>query len=568
MILQKLRFKNFFSAGNAFVEFDLRKYPTAVISGKNGLGKSTVLSAITFGLFGKTIKQVSKPQIVNSINGKNCLVEIELSINSDNYLIKRGIKPNLFEIYKNSELVDQTSVNDYQDYLEENILGCSFRTFLQTSVISIENYKPFMSLTKAERRDFIEDILDIKVFTVMNQLVKAKIVKNKDELKLINLSLQSSKEKILLLKSHIDTLESLQKNSIQDMNKRLQEAQENSSEAHQVIQDVTILLDENNTELKTLKSKKQEKTSIESKINELKSSIRQVENQLIYLEENTNCPTCKKPFDSEESKVKLREKHSSLLEQKEPILEELKQYDGIDEQIYSLMEIISELTNKISNSNTIISSANKTILSIEKEKLRLENSEDILEQKNVMKELAKSAMALKEKQTEINTEQDYNLVMLELFKDSGIKSKIVEQYIPVINTLVNQYLDKLDFFVSFNLDSEFNEIIKSRHRDNFTYSSFSAGEKQRIDSALLFTFRQLAKMKNSFSCNLLALDELLDSSTDSDGIDLIMNILNDKEFAESNILVISHANKERFEDSFEGCYNVYKRDGFTEISEE
>ena len=567
MILQTIKFKNFFSSGNSFVELDLRKYKTAILAGTNGMGKSSLLSAITFGLFGKTIKQVTKNQIINSINGKNCIVEIDLMVGNDLYLIRRGIKPNIFEIMKNGVLIDQTDVNDYQDYLEENILKCTFRTFLQTSVISIENYKPFMSLSKAERRDFIEDILDIKVFTFMNQLIKSKITKNKDELKLVSLSMQSVKDKIKLLKYHIESLERIQINSDTELDNRINDSINTLTQANLVIRNSNLEIKEYTENLVELKKLQKEKSSIESKLTETKTSIKHLEKELAYLEENTHCPTCKQEFDSSSTKQVKKTRYEILNREKEELLNNISKYDGVEENYSTCVENISRINSIISAHNSIVSMSNKNILEAEKEKQNNNTNIDIQSQKDSLKELGKEGLVLSERQTTINTEQDYNSVMLELFKDSGIKSKIVDQYIPVINSLVNQYLDKLDFFVSFNLDSEFNEIIKSRHRDDFTYSSFSAGEKQRIDAALLFTFRQLAKTKNSFSCNLLALDELLDASLDSTGIELMMNILSGEEFSESNILVISHGNKEKFEDVFEGCYNVTKRDGFTQISD-
>lgn len=570
MILHKVRGKNFFSFGNAFTEFDIQKYNKSVLSGKNGEGKSSIPNMVTFALYGKPIKNVTKTQIINSINNKNCLVEIELSIGQDQYMIRRGIKPNVFEIYKNSVLVDQSSVNDYQDYLEENILGSSYRTFLQTSIISIENYKPFMSLTKAERRDFIEDILDIKVFTLMNQLVKSKVTKAKEELKLLALNVTSSKDKIKMLKTHIDSLESLQSNSIDDLNMKLHSYREDAANSVLVTTRCTTELSKLSTKKDSLKQRKQEKDLLQSSLISVKTNIRSIERELVFFQENDNCPTCTQSLLGDNIHTVLHkhnETHCALVIDRNILMMKLEDYTDIDDQISELNSKVSLLNSEVSVANANIQNANRLILITEKEILKLENSVDIKEYKDKMKVLAKEAMVHISRQTELNTEQDYNTIMLELFKDSGIKSKIVDQYIPIINKLVNQYLDKLNFFVSFNLDSEFNEVIKSRHRDTFTYSSFSAGEKMRIDVALLFTFRQLAKMKNSFSCNLLVLDEIMDASVDIDGIELLMNILSDEEFKQSNLIVISHANKEKFEDSFDGCYEIKKRDGFSEVHE-
>lgn len=569
MIIKTIRFRNFFSSGNSFIEIDLLKYKKTAISGSNGNGKSTINSAIVFALFGKTIKKVTKSQIVNSINQSKCLVEIEFSANNNEYLIRRGIKPNIFEIHENGVLIDQPSVSDYQDYLEEKILFCNFRTFCQTSIISIENYTPFMSLDKASRREFIEDILDIRIFSTMNQLTKTKVSKNKEELKLVEVSLKSAKDKIMIQKSHIDQLEAKKAIGVHALDAKLVQYSEE-------IESATLVLNSDpgfDSEIAAIKislnTTKHLIRELNLQITTIRSQIRASEKDISFFEAHADCPTCRQA---------ISEKHVCAItdSQKEANMilrldlsrheQELEKYSEYDNEVSKLNQRESKRNSVISVANSTVTQLNRQVASVNKEKLVMLQDDDVAEQKIAMSDAAKIAMKLRDRQLAIVEEQSYNTIMLELFKDSGIKAKIVDQYIGTINRLVNEYLERLDFFVSFTLDSEFNETIKSRHRDDFTYSSFSAGERVRIDMALLFTFRQLAKMRNSFSCNLLVMDEICDSSSDSAGVELLIGILQSKEFDDSNIMVISHGNIDRFQEAFDGFYEVTKRDGFSVIT--
>lgn len=567
MKILKLRFKNFFSSGNSFLEIDLLKYHKSVISGTNGNGKSTIANAITFALFDKTIKKVNKGQIVNSINGKGCVVEIEfIGDNTKKYLIRRGIKPNLFEIFEDTVLIDQSSMADYQDFLEEKILKCNYRTFLQTSIISIENYIPFMSMPKASRREFIEDILDIRVFTTMNQLLKSKVSKNKEELRLLDVSFKSARERIVLQKSHIELLEAKKLVGVRSLDEKIEQYNSEISIASEVLESDVGFADEIAAEKAKLVVMQKQIKSINQMISDMKTQIRTSEKDISFFEANTDCPTCRQHIEPGyvyEIIGNQKEVNAGLKTNLIDFNAELDKYSHYDDAMSALNSRESKHNSKISVANSTITRMNRMIADVNREKIELLQDDDVAEQKVAMSEAAKGAIKLRDRQLEITEEQNYNVIMLELFKDSGVKSKIVDQYVSTINLFVNEYLEKLDFFVSFTLDSEFNETIKSRHRDDFTYSSFSAGEKMRIDLALLFTFRKIAKMKNAFSCNLLLLDEIMDASCDAAGIELLMGIFNDNEFLESNIMVISHRNKDAFEDAFDGVYDVYKRDGFT-----
>lgn len=570
MIIKKVRFKNFFSSGNAFIEIDLQKYNQTVISGVNGNGKSTLYSAITFAIFGKTIKSVVKKLIPNSINKKNCLVEVDLEANNKEYTIRRGIKPDVFEIIENGTPLDQVAVGDFQEYLEQNIIKCSYRTFLQTSIISIEKYKPFMQLPAKDRREFIEDVLDIRIFSVMNTLVKSKVNKNKEEIKLLEMKIKSIRDKIILQKSHIDKIESM-------VNTDVDQLKEKNINDNQTVDQLSIQLSNIETEildikdnLLELKNKKNERDIIIRQINDLQSNIKRIEKDLVFFETNSDCPTCLQNIEHthvstvKNSRVDEIEK---LKTNKNDLEESIKESADISDHISEFNDKLSEKISEKGSVSGTINQLNRYINERDKEILALSKNVDLSKQKEDLTSMAKEGMMVKEKLTLLNEEQDYNVLMIELFKDTGIKSSIVDQYIPVINKLVNYYLEQLDFFVSFNLDSEFNEIIKSRHRDEFTYDSFSAGERQRIDIALLFTFRQLAKLKNSFSCNLLLIDELLDSSVDDEGVNLLLKLFTTEEFSDTNIFVISHGKVDLLQQHFDGAYSVYKRDGFTQYKE-
>jgi DNA repair exonuclease SbcCD ATPase subunit len=571
MIIKKCRAKNFLAIGNAFVEIDVQKYQRLVISGVNGSGKSTLGNFIVFGLFGQTIKNITKPQIINSINGKQTLVEIELSANGNEYLIRRGIKPNVFEIIENGVPLNETLINDFQDYLERNILKTNFRTFLQTTVLSVENYKPFMSLRTPERRAFVEDILDIKVFTFMNQIVKTKIAKNREDLKLLDIQIKNTYQSAKLQKSHIDRLEELYKAGASTIETKI-------ISLSLLLADIEIANDIMKGELEEtqdlqckLSAKSEEYKKLLKSIDKLETDIEKLQSAVIKSESDTICHACNQTLPDtikelvlEPIKQELSDKQQKL----KTLISLLSVYETIEEELTVINKQISDYNFKVSVNNTTHNTSQKEINNLEKELKQLTDSSELQELKYTLKETAKSALELKQKQADLNEDQDYNNAMIELFKDSGIKSKIIEQYIPIINGLVNQYLEKFYFFVSFNLDSEFNETIKSRHRDTFTYGSFSAGERVRIDLAILFAFRQLSKLRNAFDCNLLFLDELLDSSLDSFGILTLLDIFKDQEFDHSNIVVISHGNKDRFTEVFDGVYEISKNaQGFTQLAD-
>jgi hypothetical protein len=528
---------------------------------------SSIGSLITFALFGQTIKNVTKNQIVNSINGKGCVVEIELTCSiGKKYLIRRGIKPTIFEIYENGELINQTSANEYQEYLEKNVLRVSYRTFMQTTILSVENYKPFMTLRAWERRQFVEDILDIRVFTFMNQVCKQRLTKAKDELKLIDVQLKSAKQRALMQKNHIDKLQQLIDSGVDVLKTKFAENQKQQTD----ISFSNGLLKTELRELNTLFSKTKDNydrsVNLKNELSPLQRTLIKLQRDLSHYDDHDTCHTCKQTVSTDEIKNKIKHDISIESAKIEYITKELEEYAGIEdlyEEQYNKRKKLGE--SIVSNERTI------ELLETQNEKFQSEiadtnNGDEISVMKDDLRTLAAEAMELRNRQSELNTDIGYYDVMIELFKDTGIKSKIVSQYIPIINQTVNACLEKFDFFVSFELDENFNEVIKSRHRDTFSYDSFSAGEKQRIDLAMMFSFRHLAAIRNSLDCNLLFLDEILDSSLDTTGIQNLLTMFEDMK--NSNIVVISHRNKELFEEFFSGSYEVYKEMGFTQIRDQ
>jgi DNA repair exonuclease SbcCD ATPase subunit len=570
MIISKVRGKNFLSIGNAFLEVDLQKYSRTVIQGFNGSAKSTIANLITFGLFNQTIKQINRPQIVNSVNQKGTVVEIEFESHGKSYLVRRGIKPNIFEIFENGVALDQTISNDFQEYLETNIIGTNIKTFLQTSVLSVENYKPFMTLRTQERRAFIEEILDIKVFSFMNQILKSKISKYKEEIKFIDLELKSCFTKAKLQKAHIDRLQSIQGDSVAALKSKLESLQEEKVTLEARIKEKTATILEKNTLYKLAKKKLEDHQTTLERIKTFDDAIAKHLEKIDSVKHEDSCPVCASLLD-EKAKLTIvspsMEKMQELSNKKDEFVAKLYDQESLMAEIGSINEIISDANSSNFADNGTVTRLNKDIGELESELADYAQSEELADLKAELKQTAQEALVLKDKQSKLNAEQDYNNLMIELFKDSGIKTKIVDQYLPIINGLINGYLEKLDFFISFNLDSEFNEIIKSRHRDDFTYGSFSAGEKTRIDTALLLTFRQLSKIRNSFDCNILFLDEILEC-LDQKGIDNFLALIDDmEEFKSSNIFIISHKSKDQLAEVFDGNLLMYKESGFSLIKD-
>jgi DNA repair exonuclease SbcCD ATPase subunit len=566
---KRIAWSNFLSTGNAGTEILLDRSPTTLIVGENGAGKSTILDAICFALFNKAFRNISKPQLINSINGKQARVEVEFSVGRRSYKVVRGIKPAIFLIYVDGNLINQEADSrDFQKYLEEHILKLNYKSFTQIVILGSASFTPFMQLPPSHRREIIEDLLDIRIFSTMNTILKEKSSSLKDQIRSIEADLEVGKERVRLQDEYIKTL-------VGDANKRREEIE-------QRIQTAATEIDVNSSDVVAYEGKiaklraeiADEDTQIAKarKLSELQRKlterIAKAQTEIAFYHDNDTCPTCQQglPHDLKENAVANQ---NVKMEEIQQALTELS--NNIDE-VQSRLDVIHTISDEIAGYNQNIISHNNAIIANQKyiQKLQAElathvdGDENIDEEKGKLRGLAKEVVNMNNERTLLNEERHYQEIAGNLLKDTGIKTRIVRQYLPVINKLVNKYLNAMDFFVSFELDEAFNETIKSRHRDDFSYASFSEGEKQRIDLALLFTWRTIAKMKNSAATNLLLLDEVFDSSLDVNGTDYLMNVLNTVG-EDSRVFVISHKGDQLF-DKFRSVIKFEKHQNFSRIA--
>jgi DNA repair exonuclease SbcCD ATPase subunit len=541
---KNVRWKNFLSTGDSFTEIQLNRNDSTLVVGHNGAGKSTLLDALSFGLFGKPYRNITKPQLLNSINNKNCVVEVEFSVGSVDFKIIRGIKPNTFEIYQNGNLINQSSTSrDYQEYLEQNVLKLNHKSFHQIVVIGSASFTPFMQLPTAQRRNIIEELLDIQVFSRMNQILKEKAARVKELIADANNQLTIISEKVKLQNKYISDVESLAKDQVRDKQASIannqtsiRTLQEQNSELSKKLE----LLIQRQKDLKAVTTKKQKLAGFGVKF---ESTLKTLQENRAFFVESTSCPTCSQEITSDTREEHVHRCDSKIGEINQGVEKLKTELDNLILEESTLQEEIEKFQEAqldIVANNASITALQNAINALEEEILKIEGTEgNVSEATEELKKLQKEKEALAELKLNYIDQQNYFFIANEMLKDTGIKTKIVKQYLPVINKLVNQYLQTLDFFVLFNLDESFDETIKSRYRDEFTYASFSEGEKQRIDLSLLFTWRQIAKMKNSANTNLLILDETFDSSLDNDGIDNLMKILNTVT-TDTNVFIISH----------------------------
>ena len=567
IIFRFVRWKNLLSTGNYFTEIKLDNNQNTLVVGENGSGKSTMLDALCYGLFGKAFRNINKPNLLNSINGKDCVVEVEFDANNKSYKIIRGIKPNKFEIYCDGELLNQdAAVRDYQEYLEKFILKLNYKSFTQIVILGSASFTPFMQLSAADRRAIIEDLLDIQIFSTMNGLVKDRLSSNKENTTTLKHNIDMAQQKYEMKKKHIDDLKQNNEEKV------LQYAGEIQSN-HGVVQTLHEEISRLTQDVSNLTEQVASKGEIETKVKKLGKLESQIESNLSkfrkdihFFHENDNCPTCRQAIA-----MGFKEKELATLTDKaqkmENGLSELEQ-KLIEEQ--NKLNSIAEIQRQIQTKQIDIATKNTTIIETNKLIVRLQALMDELKKtKTVSESEEKELNNIKERLTELNNnlkalidEKTYLEAASGLLKDTGIKTKIVKQYLPVINKLVNKYLSSLDFFVNFNLDESFKETIKSRHRDDFTYNNFSEGEKQRIDMALMLTWRAVAKLKNSSNTNLLILDEVFDSSLDTNGTEELMKILHMLEGV--NLFVISHKG-DILQDKFANVIRFEKVKNFSKV---
>jgi len=569
ILFENIKWRNFLSTGNQYTEINLNDKSTTLIIGTNGAGKSTVLDALTFSLFGKSFRKITKPQLINTVNEKDCRVEVEFSISSVKWKVVRGIKPNIFKIYRNGEELDQhASAVDQQKWFEQNVIKMNHKSFSQIIILGSSTFVPFMQLSVANRREVIEDLLDIRIFSSMNMLIKDKIRNIRSEIKTLELKKESLNDKVIMQKNFIEELESRGNNQIKNNKEK-----------------ITLLLQESDSygihnetferNLKELVSDQEKLSGYKeklSKLSNLKGKISQKVSTITkdhkFFDQNTVCPTCTQDIDEEfrinkiaDVQSKAKELQSGYKELEEAIEEEEQR----EHQFITISKEITQLTHDISKNNTQISGCQKQIRGLESE---VQTITDQIANRNIehekletfRKDLSNTFESLASKK---DTIQYYDF-SYSLLKDSGVKSKIIKKYLPLINQQVNRYLQMMDFYINFTLDEEFNETVKSPIHEDFSYASFSEGEKMRIDLSLLFTWREVAKMKNSVNTNLLIMDEVFDSSLDGFGTDEFLKIIR-YVIKDANIFVISH--KTGMEDRFENVIKFDKFKGFSRIIE-
>jgi DNA repair exonuclease SbcCD ATPase subunit len=567
ILFEKIRWKNFLSTGNQFTELDFTLNATNLIIGTNGAGKSTVLDALTFSLFGKPFRKINKPQLINTVNEKDCRVEVEFSVGKIEWRVVRGIKPAIFEIYRNGALLDQSAAAlDQQKWLEQTVLKMNYKSFTQIVILGSSTFVPFMQLPAAHRREVIEDLLDIKIFSSMNTIIKDKIRVIRDEVKTLELKKESLNDKVQMQKDFIEELENRGKENIKDKEISIMSLTEESG----------LLMSDNESLEEPLRKYIREQDQITGyadklrKLGNLKGKISQkvstITKEHKFFTENTVCPTCTQEIDEEfrinrinDAQSKAKELQSGYKELEEAIKEEEER----ERQFLTLSKEISKLTNGISQNNIKISGCQRQIRTLESEIQTITNR---LENRNTEHEkLEQFRDSLQNTYEDLATKKDsinYYDFTYSLLKDGGVKSKIIKKYLPLINQQVNRYLQMMDFYINFTLDEEFNETVQSPIHEDFSYASFSEGEKMRIDLALLFTWREVARFKNSVNTNLLIMDEVFDSSLDGFGTEEFLKIIR-YVIRDANIFVISH--KTGLEDKFESVIRFEKVKGFSRM---
>jgi len=565
---KKLRWRNFLSTGNQFIEVNLAKSPSTLIIGTNGAGKSTMLDALCFSLFNRAFRDIKKEQLVNTINSNDCEIECEFETSNKKYKIVRGIKPNKFEIYCDGVLLSQDASNvDYQNMLEQNILKCNYRAFCQVVILGSTSYEPFMHLRARYRREVVEEILDIRVFSHMDLLLRQKQGELNKSVIDVKHQYDLMKEKYELQKSHFEQIKNRDTTDIEDRKQQLKENEQNNYDYNQKLQ----LLNEKIISIKSelwsgdkYNRKAIQLSKLETKI---ETNLTSHKKNLHFFEENDNCPTCTQPIDKtfKQGKVFTEKNKISELESG------LKDLSSEIEKTQDKIKEMNKINDKLSELNISVAKVNTSISEINRHSNRLDTEITKLQtDKQDTNKVALELEQIKEELQNINVEKEkvveekkYIDIAREILNDTGVKANIIKKYLPIMNNLINKYLQSMDFFVNFHLDEEFNETIKSRFRDTFNYNSFSEGEKLRIDLALLFTWRTIAKMKNSTNTNLLILDEIFDSSLDGQGTEDFFKIL--KTLTNENTFIISHKGDILF-DKFTNIIRFEKYKNFTRLA--
>ena len=565
VIFETIRWKNILSTGNIFTEVNLKTTGTTLIVGPNGAGKSTILDALTFALFGKTFRNINKPQLVNSINKKDAVVELEFTTQNKNYKIVRGIKPTVFEVYCNDTLLNQSAdIRDYQEILEKQILKINYKSFCQVVILGSASFVPFMQLPTGQRRAIIEDLLDLEVFTTMNNLLKDKIQVNSQAIIDCDYKKELIGQKINLVKQHLDELRKKNDEFVKQKRATINDLKTNLAEREKDKETLSA-------EIKELESKIEDHTYINMKLtrlNTLKAQMEAKTNQLTkeieFFRNHDSCPTCKQTIDNTFKCETVDDRSGQILELENGLTLLLQKYNETNEklqQAFDLNNKINKLKSDFYVLTTNISHYQSQIVSLENE---INQATKVVKDSSAetIGDLEKEQLTISEEYNKIQEEKHVLSAAALMLKDGGIKTKIINQYIPVINKLINKYLAEFDLFCEFQLDEQFNETIKSRYRDVFTYASFSEGEKQKIDLAMLFTWRAVAKLRNSLNTNLLILDEVFDSSLDGAAADDLLKIVNNIA-KDSNVFIISH--RDQLFEKFDNIIKFVKHKNFSSI---
>jgi DNA repair exonuclease SbcCD ATPase subunit len=564
-----IKWKNFLSTGDTWTEVNLVKSKSTLIVGENGAGKSTLLDALSLALYGRAFRKITKGQLVNTINGRDALVEVEFAVGKHNYMIRRGIKPTIFEVYQNGKMINQdAAIRDYQDLLTNQILKLNHKSFSQIVVLGSASFTPFMQLSSSNRREVIEDLLDLQVFSTMNILLKSKSQQHRDDTLENDYKINSSEDKIALQENHIKSLSDNNNERIESNDIKIAENTDKIS-SYNIEQKLIV------ESIDTLQEQIKDKTKIEEKISKLskieikiEQNISNLKKEISFFDNHENCPTCHQDIDEEFKCAHVSLKQEKLNESNNGLTLLKDEANNTNKVINEMLDVIKQVDIKQREYSNLQSSINACQRLIEE--FRNDNNTIIgkLKEDNTaektLKELKKESGSLR---TEKNNLIDRKILLdsaSKILRDSGIKSRIIKQYVPVINKLVNKYLAAMDFFVKFELDENFNEKIRSRYRDDFSYDSFSEGEKMRIDLALLFTWRAIAKIKNSISTNLLLMDEVFDSSLDNNGTEEFLKIINDLT-ADTNLFIISHKGDTLF-DKFHNVIRFEKVKNFSRIA--
>jgi len=563
----KLRWKNFLSTGNYFTGMVLSNDNSTLIVGSNGSGKSTMLDALCFALFGKPFRSINKPQLVNSINSRDAVVEIEFETNGKDYKIVRGLKPNVFEIYCNNELVKQSAaVKDYQEHLEKYILKLNYKSFTQIVILGSASFAPFMQLSAADRRSIIEDLLDIQIFSRMNSVLK-------DKFTILKENLSMGKYKLDLMKEKIDLQEKYISNITRDKADTIQLKRDNIAAEMLKIEFNNQQIEKISKEIEGMEEGIKDYSQVNKKIDkyclleeDLKKALTKVNKDIKFYTENDDCPTCKQSLPNDFKQEMIDGRNEKITQIEQGLRDWERKRSEVALRQAEIIKVMAKITSKTKDSQTFTSAVTaslKYIESINQEIASLSsNTGDLESEKLKLSGLTEEHQAQDDAIRQLSEERAYYDVASVLLKDTGIKTKIIKQYVPIINKQVNKYLSAMDFFVNFNLDESFKETIKSRYRDDFSYASFSEGEKHRIDMALMLTWRSIAKMKNSVNTNLLVLDEVFDSSLDANGTEDLMKILNILD--NTNLFVISHKG-DILQDKFRNVIRFEKVNNFSRI---